>query len=77
MEELQACLLGAIQLMAGKLGKNAKDAVVRASVHIGEPEELGGFGIAVDIEVEGVDSELLEAGHEVSIGFSIHLRFSR
>lgn len=43
----------------------AKDAVVHASVHLGEPKDMGGFGIAVDIKVEGVDEELLQAGHEV------------
>jgi Ohr subfamily peroxiredoxin len=61
-----ACLLGAIQMMAGKMGKPgaAKDAVVHTSVHIGEPKEIGGFGIAVDIKVEGVDEDLLKAGHE-------------
>jgi len=61
----KACLLGAIQLMAGRMGKTAKDAVVHTSVHIGEPNGLSGFGIAVDIKVEGVDEELLKAGHEV------------
>jgi hypothetical protein len=55
-------------MMAGKTGKKhaAKDAVVHASVHLGEPKEIGGFGIGVDIKVEGVDEELLKAGHEVS-----------
>lgn len=43
----------------------AKDAVIHTSVHIGEPEGKAGFGIAVDIKVEGVDDELLKAGHEV------------
>jgi hypothetical protein len=43
----------------------AKDAVVRVSVHIGDAEEIGGFGIGVDVKVEGVDDELLRAGHEV------------
>lgn len=32
---------------------------------VGEPEHLGGFGIAVDLVVEGVDDELLKAAHEV------------
>ncbi|KAF8893536.1 OsmC-like protein [Infundibulicybe gibba] len=61
-----SCLLGAIQMMAGRMGKSdmAKDAVVRTSVHIGEPKEMGGFGLAVDIKVEGIDEELLKAGHE-------------
>ncbi|KAF8070069.1 OsmC/Ohr family [Lyophyllum atratum] len=61
-----ACLLGAIQMVAGKMGKpeSAKNAVVRTSVHIGEPKEMGGFGLAVDIKVEGVDEDVLKAGHE-------------
>jgi len=60
------CLLGAIQAVAKGVGKSemAKNAVVRASVHIGPAAELDGFGLAVDIKVEGVDDELLKAGHE-------------
>lgn len=59
------CLLGAIQFVAGGLGKSemAKKAVVHTSVSLGDAEGLGGFGIAVDIKVEGVDDELLQAGH--------------
>ncbi|RDB16717.1 hypothetical protein Hypma_002554 [Hypsizygus marmoreus] len=61
-----SCLLGAIQMMAGRMGKpdNAKKAVVHTSVHLGEPNEIGGFGLAVDIKVEGVDEDVLKAGHE-------------
>jgi len=61
-----ACLLGAIQMMAGKMGHKdaAKNAIVHASVHLGEAEKIGGFGIGVDIKVEGVDDALLKAGHE-------------
>ncbi|KAJ3900961.1 OsmC-like protein [Lentinula edodes] len=61
-----ACLLGAIQAVAKNLGKAdmAKNAKVHASVHIGEPEGMPGFGIAVDMKVEGIDEELLKAGHE-------------
>jgi organic hydroperoxide reductase OsmC/OhrA len=64
-----ACLLGAIQLMAGRMGKadNAKNAVVHTSVHIGEPKESGGFGLAVDIKVENVDEDVLKAGHEACV----------
>jgi organic hydroperoxide reductase OsmC/OhrA len=67
LQFLKACLLGAIQMMARKLGKKdmANTAVVHASVHIGETEKLGGLGIAVDMKVEGVDDEVLQAGHEV------------
>ncbi|KAJ4466378.1 OsmC-like protein [Lentinula lateritia] len=61
-----ACLLGAIQAVAKNLGKAdmAKNAKVHASVHIGEPEGMPGFGIAVDMKVEGIDEKLLKAGHE-------------
>jgi hypothetical protein len=53
--------------VAKRLGKEemGKKAVVHTSVHIGEPDSLPGFGLAVDIKVEGVDEELLKAGHEV------------
>lgn len=64
-----ACFLGALQLMAGRMGKSdaVKDAVIHTKVHLGEAEEIGGFGIAVDIQVEGVeDQEVIQAGHEVS-----------
>ena len=63
----KACLLGAIQAVAKNLGKAemAKRATVRTSVHIGSPTDLPGFGLAVDIKVDGVDKELLEAGHKV------------
>jgi len=62
-----SCFLGALQMMAGRLGKSdaVKDAVIHTSVHLGEAEEIGGFGIAVDIKVEGVeDEEVIKAGHE-------------
>ena len=53
--------------MAKSLGKEemGKKAVVHTSVHIGEPNNFQGYGLAVDIKVEGVDEELLKAGHEV------------
>jgi hypothetical protein len=44
-----------------------KNAKVHTSVHIGTPNELPGFGLAIDIKVEGVDDELLQAGHEVCL----------
>ncbi|KZT22241.1 OsmC-like protein [Neolentinus lepideus HHB14362 ss-1] len=64
-----ACFLSALQLVAGRMGREAseqaKSAVVRTKVYMGEPEGLGGFGLAVDVEVEGVeDDELIKAGHE-------------
>ena len=45
----------------------AKTASVHASVHIGEPNSMPGFGIGVDIKVSGIDEELLKAAHEVSV----------
>ncbi|KAF9526920.1 organic hydroperoxide resistance protein [Crepidotus variabilis] len=60
-----ACFLGALQAVAGKLGKQemAKNAVVTAQVHIGTPTNQPGFGLSVDIKVAGIDEELLQAGH--------------
>ncbi|PFH53713.1 hypothetical protein AMATHDRAFT_73146 [Amanita thiersii Skay4041] len=60
-----SCLLGAIQLQAVRMGnvEMSKNAVVHTSVSLGEPNEMPGFGLAVDIKVEGVDEEVLKAGH--------------
>ena len=44
-----------------------KKAVVHTSVDIGTPENMPGFGLAVNIKVEGVDEELLKAAHEVCL----------
>lgn len=46
-------------------GDSAKKAAVHTSVHLGEPEEMPGFGLAVDIKVEGVDEDVIKAAHEV------------
>ena len=53
----------------GKKGKMVMGTkvVVRTSVHIGTPDDLEGFGLAVDIKVEGVDKRLLDASHKVSL----------
>ncbi|KZP19836.1 OsmC-like protein [Athelia psychrophila] len=62
-----SCFLGALHMMAKKTGKEdlAKNAVIHARVHLGEAEKIGGFGIAVDISVEGVeDDALIQAAHE-------------
>ncbi|KAG6877889.1 hypothetical protein C0993_002553 [Termitomyces sp. T159_Od127] len=56
--------LFAMGYASGRMGKDASKAVVHASVHLGEPKELEGFGLAVDIKVEGVDDDVLKAGHE-------------
>jgi organic hydroperoxide reductase OsmC/OhrA len=68
-----ACLLGAIQMVAARKGikDGAKNAVVHTSVHIGEPNGLKGFGLAVDIKVEGVDEELLKDANDVCLFLSI------
>ena len=63
-----ACFLSALQMVAGQTGKTdmARNAVVHTQVHIGEPKDLGGFGLEVEIQVDGVeDSELIEAAHKV------------
>ena len=63
-----ACFLSALQMVAGQTGKTdmARNAVVHTQVHIGEPEDLGGFGLKVDIQVEDVDdADLIQAGHKV------------
>ncbi|THU94194.1 OsmC-like protein [Dendrothele bispora CBS 962.96] len=61
-----SCLLGAIQAVARQKGKAdaVKDAKIHAKVSIGEAEGMPGFGIQVDMKVEGVEDELLQAGHE-------------
>ncbi|KAI0358535.1 OsmC-like protein [Trametes cingulata] len=62
-----ACFLSALQLVAGQTGKTdmARNAVVHTQVHLGEPEGMEGFGLQVDIQVEGVDDmDLIQAGHK-------------
>jgi hypothetical protein len=56
--------------MAGRTGKQAlaANAKIHTAVHIGEPAEVPGFGIAVDIEVEGVpDEQLIQDAHAVCV----------
>jgi hypothetical protein len=62
-------LLSDIQAAAKVQGikKVAKKAIVRASVHIGTPKDLEGYGLAVDITVGGANEELLKIGHEVCL----------
>ncbi|KAF6749633.1 organic hydroperoxide resistance protein [Ephemerocybe angulata] len=61
------CFLGAIQFQARQLGKKeqGEKAVVHAEVHIGPPSDRPGLGLAVDLTVEGVDDELLQAAHQM------------
>lgn len=43
-----------------------KNAVVHAQVHLGKPKDMDGFALEAEIQVEGVDQELIDAGHKVS-----------
>lgn len=50
---------------------NKSDAVrgakVHTEVHIGNAREVEGYGLSVNIKVEGVhDQDLIDAGHQVS-----------
>ena len=63
-----ACFLGALQFVAGNAGK--KDAAAKAKIHssvvLGKAVEMGGFGLKVDLKVEGIEDEsLIKAAHEV------------
>lgn len=55
--------------MAKRMGKEAmaKKAVVHVAVHLGTLDDIEGLNLAVDIKVEGIDEELLKAGHEVCL----------
>ncbi len=65
-----SCFESALRLVAGKMGKNVKDASITAAVSIGKTPD-GGFGLAVELkgkmpalskeEAEG----LMHAAHEV------------
>lgn len=62
-----SCFLGALQLVAAKAGKKdlAANAKIHTAVHLGVPEGMEGFGVNVDIKVEGVpDESLIQAAHE-------------
>lgn len=56
-------------MVSNQLGKTdeARNAVVHSQVHLGKPEGEDGFGLEVEIQVEGVSQELIDAGHAVSI----------
>ncbi|KAJ3523962.1 hypothetical protein NM688_g8641 [Phlebia brevispora] len=61
-----SCFLAALQLAAGQQGKTdmARNATVHTQVHIGKPNDMDGFGLEVEIQVEGVDDQsLIDAGH--------------
>ncbi|EIW63213.1 OsmC-like protein [Trametes versicolor FP-101664 SS1] len=62
-----ACMLSALQMVAGQTGKTdaARNAAVHAQVHLGQPDGMEGFGLQVDLQVEGIDDmELIQAGHK-------------
>ena len=49
----------------------ATRVVVHASVHIGMPDDMEGFGLAVNIKVEGVDELLLLLKHFFSSAHTV------
>jgi Ohr subfamily peroxiredoxin len=65
-----ACFEGALRLVAGKMGKNVKDASITASATLGKTPD-GGFGIAVELKgklpgLERAEAEqLMHAAHQV------------
>ncbi|GJJ06116.1 hypothetical protein Clacol_000305 [Clathrus columnatus] len=62
-----SCFLGALQLVAAQRKQESavENAKIHTYVHIGEPNETPGFGLAVDIKVEGVeDEDLIHAAHQ-------------
>ena len=67
---LAACFLGALQLIGSRAGKKeiVENAKVNATVFLGHPTDpnLEGFGLRVEITVEGCDDDaLIQAAHEV------------
>ncbi|EIM82790.1 OsmC-like protein [Stereum hirsutum FP-91666 SS1] len=63
-----ACFLTALQVSAGKMGKSdqAKSATVHANVHIGDAKEVDGYGLSVDLKIDGVqDQDLIDAAHQL------------
>lgn len=64
-----ASFLDAIQAAAKPLGKKeiARRAIVRTSVHIGTPDDMEGYGIRVDVKVQGVDRGIMKTAYEVCL----------
>ncbi|EMD33577.1 hypothetical protein CERSUDRAFT_98143 [Gelatoporia subvermispora B] len=63
------CFLGALQLAAARAGKMelAENAKVHATVFLGHPTDpdMDGFGLRVEIAVEGCDDDaIISAAHE-------------
>lgn len=70
-----ACFLSALQLAAGQTGKTemARNATVHTQVHLGKPKGMDGFGLEVQVQVEGIeDQSLIDAGHAVSLFLPEH-----
>lgn len=68
-----ACFLGALQAVARSSGKKdaAANAKIHSSVSLGHSAEIDGFGLKVELKVEGVeDEELIKAAHEVHLSSS-------
>jgi lipoyl-dependent peroxiredoxin len=65
-----ACFESALRLVAGKAGKNVKEAAITASATIGKTDD-GGFGLAVELKgkLPGLSQEeaqqLMHTAHEV------------
>jgi Ohr subfamily peroxiredoxin len=65
-----ACFESALRLVAGKAGKNVKEASITAAVTIGKTPD-GGFGLAVELKgkLPGLSQEeaqqLMHTAHEV------------
>ncbi len=70
-----ACFLGALQLAAARADKMeiAEKARVTANVFLGHPSEpdVDGFGLRVEIHVEGCDDDaVIAAAHDVRVSYS-------
>ncbi|CCL98673.1 uncharacterized protein FIBRA_00675 [Fibroporia radiculosa] len=64
-----SCFLGSLQLMAARANKKhiAENAKVHTNVFLGHPEDpnIEGFGLRVDVTIEGCDDdEVINAAHE-------------
>ncbi|KAH8108027.1 OsmC-like protein [Cristinia sonorae] len=64
-----ACFLGALQLAASRVDKRelVEQAKVNAAVFLGHPEDpnMDGFGLRVELTVEGCDDDaIISAAHE-------------
>ncbi|KAH9935737.1 OsmC/Ohr family [Fomitopsis serialis] len=63
------CFLGSLQLMAARAGKKelSETAKVHTKVFLGHPEnpDLEGFGLRVEVGVEGIDDDdIIAAAHD-------------